>query len=37
MMLRMPTMLHVSKLLSRGHGLAPVLLKRASPVVIWDE
>ena len=30
-------MLQVSKLLSRGHGLAPVLLKRAASVVLdWD-
>ncbi|MDB5860679.1 MAG: UreE urease accessory protein [Ramlibacter sp.] len=30
-------MLHVSKLLSQGHGLAPVLLKRAATVELdWD-
>ena len=30
-------MIQVSKLLSRGHGLAPVLLKRAASVVLdWD-
>jgi urease accessory protein len=30
-------MLHVSKILSRGHGLAPVLLKRAATTELdWD-
>jgi len=30
-------MIHVNKLLSRGHGLAPVLLKRAATVELdWD-
>src|SRR3954465_2458762 len=30
-------MLHVSKLLTQGHGLAPALLKRAAPIELdWD-
>jgi urease accessory protein len=33
----LPAMLTVNKLISQGHGLAPVLLKRASTVVLdWD-
>jgi urease accessory protein len=33
----LPAMLTVNKLISQGHGLAPVLLKRAATVVLdWD-